>query len=333
MSINEEEKLIRFGLPSKGRMLQETLDFFEQCGFEIIKRHERQYTAILTGFPNVQLVFQRQQDIIKGVQNGNLIFGIVGKDLVKEHTFNNPEKNTIIHDGLGFGKCTLEVAVPENWEITTIQELKEVKNCLRVASKFPNLTKVFFTEKGLSCEIISTKGTIEVAPALDYADIIVDLVSTGQTLADNRLKRLADGCLLSSQAVYIGNTQALYTQEIRNLAKIFLEYFDGALRARKVVSVFVNMRGNSPEEIAERLFSQHELSGLQGPTISQVISATNNNHWFAVHIIVAKAKLRQALAGLRRIGGSGVVVTPCLYVFEEEPPQYQKLLEKLDVKE
>ena len=330
MQVKQEK--IRLGLPSKGRMLKATLEFFDQCGFKINKRHERQYVASLEGFPNVQIVFQRQQDIIKGIQNGNLVFGIVGKDLVKEHTYSAPEKNIILHDALGFGKCTLEVAVPENWPIRSIQNLKHQKSVLRIASKFPNLTREFLADRNVEFKIISTKGTVEVAPALDYADIIVDLVSTGQTLADNRLKRLADGCILSSQAVFIGNTQALRGKKIRALAKTFLEYFDGTLRAQKVVSVFVNIRGASKEEVAKDIFSQPDLSGLQGPTISDVISAKKtNNGWFAIHIIVAKAKLRQALSGLRKIGGSGIVVTPCVYVFEEEPPQYQALLEKLEV--
>ncbi|MFX0091765.1 MAG: ATP phosphoribosyltransferase [Candidatus Hodarchaeota archaeon] len=327
----DNPELIRFGLPSKGRMETEALEFLAECGFRL-RRNRRQYIAKLDGFRQIQIVFQRQRDIIRGIQSGNLTFGIVGLDLSTELSFRSPDKILVIHNALGFGKCTLEVAIPEEW---TQESMKDLKNCdrvLRVASKFPNLTKQFFQRNNLKYELIEAVGTIEVAPALDYADIVVDLVSTGQTLEDNRLKRLRDGCILSSQAAFIGNREALKNPEILNIARIFLEYFEATIRAGNFVSVFVNMRGKSPKEIAKNMFSQKELAGLQGPTISPVISQYGGE-WHAVHIVVDKTKLTEAIAALRSIGGSGVVVSPTLFIFEEEPEQYKKLLQTLEARE
>jgi len=211
-----------------------------------------------------------------------------------------------------------------------MKDLKNSEKILRVASKFPLLTQKFFIKHEIDFDLVEAAGTLEVAPALDYSDIIVDLVSTGQTLKDNRLKRLQDGCILQSQACFMANLKSLKeNQIILNFARIFLEYFEAMLRAKNYVSVFINMRGKDPESIAEKMFANKNLEGLQGPTISKIISPKGGS-WFAVHIIVEKKKLTETIRALREIGGSGVVVSPTLYIFEEEPFRYKTLLKNLE---
>ena len=324
---NNNNGKIRFGIPSKGRMETETLEFLNECGFKVI-RNRRQYLAELENFENILMVFQRQEDIIRGLLAGTFSFGIVGYDLLLEISKDEFTKLVIIHDSLGFGKCTLEVAVPEEWPIKSVNDLKNY-GTLKIASKFPKLSKNFLDSQNISYTLVEAKGTIEVSPALGNSDIIVDLVSTGQTLLDNRLKRINNGKILSSQAVFIANKGLLKDPEILDNAKTFLEYFEANLRGKNYVSVFVNIRGNSPEEIAEKLFKQPELKGLQGPTISQVVSQLEGK-WFAIHLIIEKKCLTKAINELRFIGGSGVVVTPALYIFEEEPVRYKKLIETLE---
>ena len=190
MTVNNEKEnsdlqLIRLGIPSKGRMESETQEFLESCGFKI-RRNRQQYIGWLEGIPNIQIVFQRQKDIINGVFNGNLAFGIVGLDILTELTLKDPDKIIIIHDDLGFGKCTLEVSIPENWKEISMKDLKQRKQILRIASKFPLLTKEFFNRHEFEFELIKAEGTLEVTPTLGYSDLIVELVSTGQTLKDNR---------------------------------------------------------------------------------------------------------------------------------------------------
>ena len=326
---NPNSKLIRMGIPSKGRMATETLEFFNTCGFKI-RRNRQQYIGWLEGFPDIQIVFQRQEDIIHGVIKGSLAYGIVGLDLLSEITMKDPDNIIIIHEDLGFGKCTLEVIIPEEWTENFMRDLKIRDRVLRVASKFPLLTRKFFDKHNLNFQLVEAAGTLEVAPALDYSDIIVDLVSTGQTLKDNRLKRLQDGCILQSQACFIANRINLKeNQVILNFARIFLEYFEATLRAENYVSVFINMRGDDPKLIAEKMFAKKNLEGLQGPTISRVISPQGGS-WFAVHIIVEKKKLTETIRALREIGGSGVVVSPTLFIFEEEPKRFKNLLKVLE---
>jgi ATP phosphoribosyltransferase len=179
--------------------------------------------------------------------------------------------------------------------------------------------------------LVDTEGALEVAPTIGYADIICDLVSTGQTLHDNRLRPLEGGVILHSEATLIANRAALHArQEVLQVARLLLEYIEAHLRAEGHLAVFANIRGESPRAIAERMFALETLGGLEGPTISPVIVRGENSHWYAVHIVVRRDQLFEAVADLRSIGGSGVVVTPVAYIFEEEPDCCRAMLAALE---
>ena len=318
---------VRLAIPSKGRMESETQEFLKSCGF-IIQRNNRQYIGSIIEPINLQLVYQRQVDIVRGVLNGSLEMGIVGYDLVREYLPESDNELIVIHDALNFGKCSLEIAIPEEWPEKSIDELKQNRKVIRVATKFPKLTKQFLNLFDILYELIEGNGSLEVYPELGYSDIIVDLVSTGQTLKDNRLKRVKGGQIMTSEAVLIGNRTSLKNNAILKTARGLIEYIEATLRAQKFVSVFVNMRGESRNEIATAIFSKQGLEGLQGPTISAVFTK-NREKMFAVHVIVERKNLQQAIKNLREIGGSGVVVAPALYIFEEEPLRYIQLLKNL----
>ncbi len=323
---------IRLGIPSKGRMEVETQNFLKNCGFSLIRKN-RQYIGYIQGPTSIQLVFEHQEDIIRSVRNGTIELGIVGFDLFRENIPSDDEKVLLIHDSLSFGKCKLEIAVPEIWSEKCIKEIKKRKNCvLKVATKFPKLTTEFLTAQNICFEIIEGRGSLEVYPELGRSDLIVDLVSTGQTLKDNRLKMVEGGTILSSQAVLIGNRNALTNPSVLKITRELIEYIEATLRAQNYVSVFVNMRGENEDEISQSIFAKEGLSGLQGPTISPVYSK-NGEKMFAVHVIVEKDKLQLAIRNLREIGGSGVVVAQTLYIFEEEPLRYKKLKEKLELED
>ena len=119
VSEKSDSQLIRMGIPSKGRMASETQEFLDSCGFKL-RRNRQQYIGWLEGFPNIQIVFQRQKDIINGVFNGNLGYGIVGLDILTELTLEDPDKIVIIHEDLGFGKCTLEAVSYTHLTLPTI---------------------------------------------------------------------------------------------------------------------------------------------------------------------------------------------------------------------
>ena len=327
LSPKYKSREVRLAIPSKGRMENETQEFLKNCGFNI-QRNNRQYIGSIQSPINLQLVYQRQVDIVRGVLNGSLEMGIVGYDLVLEYTPKKENELVIIHDGLNFGKCNLEIAIPEDWSENSIDDIKKRHNLIRVATKFPRITKQFLNSVHISYELIKGNGSLEVYPELGYSDVIVDLVSTGQTLKDNRLKRIKGGCIINSEAVLIGNRTSLKNKTVLEKVREFIEYIEATLRAQVYVSVFVNMRGESQEEIANAIISKEGLEGLQGPTISPVFTKTKEK-MYAIHVIVEKERLQKAIRNLRAIGGSGVVVAPTLYIFEEEPIRYIKLLKNL----
>lgn len=328
---------IRFSLPSKGRLADGSMQFLEECGLRVEKTNPRQYEAYIPALPEVTVLFQRPGDIVVSVRDGSVDFGITGVDLVEERKGLNGDV-IVLHDGLGFGHCTLCLAVPESWvSVQSVDDLKtygeKIDRPLRVATRYPNLTASFLEDHNIHYELISAEGTLETAPAIGYADMISDLVSSGQTLRDNRLRQLSGGDVLQSQAALIANRTVLSRNPIAlAVARNLLEYFEAYLRAVENVAIFANIRGENPSDIAEKIFAQQTIGGLQGPTISSVVVRDGKPDWFAVHIVVRRDKLFQAISEIRAIGGSGVVVSPVLYIFEEEPPRNKAMLEALEMK-
>ena len=330
---------IRLALPSKGRLELDSLDFLAACSLRVYKPNPRQYQAVIPAIPGLAVLFQRPGDIVVGVRSGSIDFGIAGLDVVEEKRGDAERGEVLIlHDELGFGACALTLAVPEEWGATTVAQTIKILQSLisnrpiRIATKYPRLTARFLNAHNFPpFQLIDAEGTLEVAPTIGYADLIADLVSSGQTLRDNRLIPLADGVILKSQAGLIANRAALRARpEVLAVARQLLEFVEAHLRAENYFMVTANMRGDSPDAISQRMFTQPDLRGLQGPTIAPVVPHTERAiTWHAVNIIVRKDRISQAVQQLRAIGGSGVIVSPVTYIFEEEPARYKAMLEAL----
>jgi ATP phosphoribosyltransferase len=324
---------IRLALPSKGRLEVLALDFLASAGLRVDKSNPRQYFARIPTLPGLTVMFQRPGDIVVSVREGSVDFGLAGLDAVEERRGDEADI-LILHEALRFGQCALELAVPEAWPVTSLPELvahsRTLAHPLRVATQYASLTGRFLTAHGLtSFHLIAAEGTLEVAPAIGYADIISDLVSSGQTLRDNHLRRLPDGVILQSQAVFFANRAALKTRpEVLSMARQLLEYMEAYMRGQENYLVIANMRQPSPEDIAKALFSQPDLGGLQGPTIAPIYTR-QGERWHSVSIVVHKDRLIQAVRALREAGGSGVIVSPMTYIFEEEPERARRLNENL----
>jgi ATP phosphoribosyltransferase len=328
---------IRLALPSKGRLELDSLDFLAACSLRVYKPNPRQYQAVIPAIPGLAVLFQRPGDIVVGVRSGSIDFGIAGLDVVEEKRGGNGDL-LILHDELGFGACALTLAVPEEWGAATVAEtISNLQSLIlnrpvRIATKYPGLTARFLAAQNFPpFQLIDAEGTLEVAPTIGYADLIADLVSSGQTLRDNRLIPLADGVILNSQACLVANRAALRARpEVLAVARQLLEFVEAHLRAENYFMVTANMRGDSPEAISQRMFTQPDLRGLQGPTIAPVVPHTERAiTWHAVNIIVRKDRISQAVQQLRAIGGSGVIVSPVTYIFEEEPQRYTAMLKAL----
>jgi ATP phosphoribosyltransferase len=325
---------IRLSLPSKGRLETDALSFLAETGLRVFKPNPRQYQAEVPALPELGIIFQRPGDIVVSVRQGSIDFGIAGIDLIEEKRGENGDV-LILHDRLGFGSCALTLAVPEVWDdvvdMPSLQKYaKTLNRPLRVATKFPVLTERFLSKYDIPHILIAAEGTLETAPTIGYADMISDLVSSGQTLKDNRLRALPDGVIQPSQAALIANKKALRTRpEVLEMARRLLEYIEAHLRAKENLLVIANMRGETPEAIAQKLFTQTSVGGLQGPTISPIFTREKDQQWYSISVVIRRDRIPQAIVELRSIGGSGIIVTPVTYIFEEEPPRYKAMLDAL----
>ncbi len=254
------QSTLRLSLPSKGRLMDDSLDFLAECGLSVQKLNPRQYQAKMPALPELTVLFQRPSDIVVSVRQGSVDFGITGIDVLEEKRGDNGEI-IVLHDELGYGGCALMLAVPEAWtDVTDIPSLKKyaasLNRPLRVATKFPVLTERFLNAQNIPHTLIAAEGTLETAPTIGYADIISDLVSSGQTLQDNRLRALRDGVVQASQAALIANRKALQTNpQALEMARRLLEYIEAHMRAKENLLVIANMRGR--ESRSDRLQNVH----------------------------------------------------------------------------
>ncbi len=210
-------------VPSKGRLMERTSQLFEGAGMPIRKTgHERGYRGEIEGRQGVEIAFLSASEITQQLNQGRVHAGITGEDLVRE---SGPEETTRIELllPLGFGEADVVVAVPECWlDVSRMGDIEEVAAIffrehgrrLRVATKYMNLTRRFFSDKGVTgYRIVESLGATEGTVAAGTAEIIVDITSTGTTLKANHLKVLDDGLILKSQAMLAKSKTALWSKD------------------------------------------------------------------------------------------------------------------------
>ena len=331
-----QDNQIRIALPSKGRMEEDTLRFLEGCGLRVNKRNPRQYSASIPALPGVMVLFQRATDIPDRVASGDVDLGITGYDGMTEVLGPDPGNVITIHEGLGYGECSLVVAVPEDWDdVQSVSDLatRASSGKLRAATKYGNTMTRFLAENGVEgVRIVKADGALESAPTIGFADFVVDITSTGTTLRENRLRILDGGTILNSQAILIGNREALETRlDLLETTRHLLEFIEAHMRARSQYMIFANIRAATIGDIRARIFEQPDLGGLQGPTIAPMLMEDRSNNWWAINFVTSADCLYPVIQQLREIGGSGVVVTPVTYIFEEQPVRYQRLLATLNL--
>jgi len=332
--------MLRFAVPSKGELEEPTLGFLRACGLSVNRPNSRQYTARIPALKDAVVLFQRAADIPLKVAEGSVDLGIAGLDSVQEVLRDQAQVSVLMED-LQYGACDLVLAVPETWiDVLSITDLVEVAEELRaegtelrVATKFPSLTRQYLIEHGLNFfTLVASSGAMEVSPAMGFADIIADLTSSGTTLRENGLKTLEGGTILSSQACLIANLGRLRTTPggIETTRHI-LEMMEAALRAREYYSLTANIQGPSAEDVAGQVMRDPKVAGMRGPTVAKVFSHfAEAQDWFAVTVVVPKQVLLQAVQHLRSMGGNGITVGSPNYVFESTASAYERLLAALE---
>ena len=204
------KNIITIGLPSKGRLREGAIGFFEKNNFKLTSNGgERNYFAEVKNFPNIKIIYLHAKEIIQRLSDGTLDIGISGLDLLNESP-TNLKKKIEVRKKLDFGSANVVIAIPDDWiDVQTVADLEEVsfdfrdkKNMrLRVATKYPNLTNTFLVSKGVTqYKLVTSLGATETYPFIGSSEIITDITSTGKTLKDNNLRILKDGLILQSKA-------------------------------------------------------------------------------------------------------------------------------------
>jgi ATP phosphoribosyltransferase len=278
-----ENGRLTVAVPSKGRMLQPTLDLCAAAGlsFETTER------ALLVPCANapVDLLLVRPHDIPEYVQDGVVDAGITGANLVVES-----QADVAVVAELGFARCTLEAAVPVDATPATLADLEG----LRVATAYPTSTLSCLEELGISVELVTISGSVEAAPRLGLADAVVDLVSTGSTASVNGLRRI--GRLLESQAVLLRGPSGAKDEQVERLA-LMLEAVVAARRRRYVM---MNAPAAALDEIRAVLPSMGAPSVLQLADPGQI----------AIHAAIETDQVWDLLPPLKAAGATSILVVP-----------------------
>ncbi len=203
-------KIIKIGIPSKGRLRKDILKVFSKNKLRLLsERGERDLFGFINGYKNIKIIYLHAREIIERLGDGSLDIGFSGYDLLKESEL-NIQKKILIKKKFNFGKATLVIAIPNDWiDVQTIADLEEIafefkdkkKSRLRVATKYPRLTRDFLFSKGFTqFKLVKSLGATEIYPFTGSSEIITDITSTGETLKANNLRILKDGEILKSQA-------------------------------------------------------------------------------------------------------------------------------------
>ncbi len=204
------KNIINIGLPSKGRLKHDTINIFKKNKLKIYsERGERDLFGHIKRLANVKIIYLHARECIEQLSLGNIDIGFSGYDLFKESEI-TIQKKILISKKYDFGNANLVLAIPDLWiDVQTLLDLDEVadefkkkkKRLLRVATKYPNLTRQFLYSKGVTqFQLVKSLGSTEVTPFTGTAEIISDITSTGATLKANNLRILKDGDILKSQA-------------------------------------------------------------------------------------------------------------------------------------
>jgi len=277
--------MIRLAIPNKGRISNEILKLLEKIGLEIPENGRKLYAN--TNNPNIQIVYARASDIPFYIESGVADIGITGEDMIKE---SQVDIQKLLK--LNFGSCKIAVAAPKN---SKIKSLKDFKGGLKVATKLVNITKEYFNSKNKFVEIIRLSGAIELAPNLGIADIIVDQVSTGTTLAANSLEIIDVICI--SELYLIANKKSLTKKEdeIEDI-KISIE---SVITAEQKRYVMANVKS---EADLEKVIAV--MPAMESPTVLKLAKAGE----YAIQSVVDTNELIPTIRKLKRAGAKDILV-------------------------
>ena len=313
-------------VPSKGRLQENAAAFFARAGLALTQaRGAREYRGALGGVPDVEVLFLSAAEIVAQLARGGAHLGITGEDLVREEI---ADADAVIEllTPLGFGHANVVVAVPQAWiDVRTMADLDEVAvdlrashgRKMRVATKYVNLTRRFFAERGVAdYRIVESLGATEGAPASGAAELIVDITTTGATLAANALRVLDDGTILRSEANLVASLKAPWGTRARGAAATVLTRIAGEEAARTTREI---RAGLDP--------GQSDLDGLAERYDARPPAGREDGRELVLHCPVAR--VFEVIDELLARGAEDVTVRTLDYVFRPMNPLGERLFKRL----
>ncbi|HEX2655461.1 MAG TPA: ATP phosphoribosyltransferase [Xanthobacteraceae bacterium] len=311
-------------VPSKGRLQDNAKAFFARAGLSLVQpRGAREYRGAIAGLDGVEVAYLSASEITAQLAQGAAHLGITGEDLLRE-MIPEAETRVVLLEKLGFGEANVVVAVPQAWiDVRTMADLDDVASAfrfkhdhkIRVATKYVNLTRSFFARHGLiDYRIVESLGATEGAPAAGTAELIIDITTTGATLAANGLKVVEDGVILRSEANLVAARGAHWGAAEREAARIILDRIEAQARARAYREVRTRFAGfdDALLKIAREKFGV--VTPFGGPTSSGMVTL----HCPPQHIYALASLLRER-------GADTVSVAELDYVFARDNPLFSKL--------
>ena len=276
---------MRIAVPNKGRLHEPTMELLERAGLQVESGADRKLYAE-TVDPEVTVLYVRAADVPEYVRDGAAEMGITGLDQVRE----SGHEPTELLD-LGYGRCRLVLAAPEESEIGAAEDLAGKT----VATEFPTVTRRYFEEREIDPEIVRVTGATELTPHVEMADAIVDITSTGTTLAVNRLEVVDE--VLSSSVRLFARSDAADDAKVRQVTTA-LESVLAAEGKRYLMM-------NAPRESLDRV--REVIPGMGGPTVMDVAGEEGGD--VAVHAVVDERDVFATISKLKEAGASDVLVT------------------------
>lgn len=284
-TLNSETSL-RIAVQKSGRLTDKTLALLEGIGLRF-DDYKRSLLIKCLNF-DVELLLIRDDDIPEYVEDGVCDLGFVGANTVAEN-----ESDVTILRGLDYGVCRLSIAAPKNGPVQSPADL----DGKRIATSYPVLTKKFLSENGIDAELVTLSGSVEIAPRLEIADAISDLVSTGDTLKANGLEELAD--IFKSETQLIQTNKPL-SEGKKALIEKFLQRMEGYQQAEKSRYIMMNAPHSAVEEIKKIIPS------LKSPTVMPLA----DNGMVAIHTVVTITTFWDVMERLKEAGATGIVMLP-----------------------
>jgi ATP phosphoribosyltransferase len=276
-------KTLKIAIQKSGRLNEKSVELLKNCGLSF-ENYKSSLISSVSNFP-LEILFLRDDDIPEYVQDGIADLGIVGENVISE-----TEVDVAHLQKLGFGKCTLKLAVQNNSDIETIQDLEGKA----IATSYPVILQKFLDKENIKADVRTISGSVEIAPGLGLSDAIFDIVSTGGTLKSNGLKPFAE--VLSSEAVLIGRKG----DEDNLLIQELIQRIQSVLRAKETKYVVLNVERKNIETIISL------LPGVKSPTIVPLAE----ENWVAVHTVIQERDFWEKINKLKAAGAQGIVVMP-----------------------